>query len=133
MLKNYLAIGDTSFIEIAIDNLPSQESVEVAQKEFVNFRGKYINQAHLEWGVLAFEVLEDKQGNIFLGAREGSKGDFVPQSIVKFEPNSILFNGHDRQPPDKIFRFVRESDVAPWRLQVLNYVSKKFIEERPKS
>lgn len=131
--KNYLAVGDTSFIEIDIDNLPSQENVEAAQKEFANFRGQYINQAHLEWGVLEFEVLKDKQGNILLGARDGSKGDFVPQSVVKFETNSILFNGHDRQPPDKIFRFVRESEVAPWRLQVLDYASKQFIEERPKS
>lgn len=44
--KHYLAVGDTSFIEIDIDNLPSQESVETAQKEFTNFRGQYINQAH---------------------------------------------------------------------------------------
>lgn len=131
--KNYLAVGDTSFIEIDSNNLPSQENIETAQREFANFRGQYINQAHLEWGVLEFEVLEDKQGNILLGARDGSKGDFVPQSIVTFEPNSILFNGHDRQPPDKIFRFVRESEVAPWRLQVLDYASKQFIEERPKS
>jgi hypothetical protein len=77
--------------------------------------------------------LEDRKGNILLGAREGVKGDFVPQGIVKVEPNSILFNGHDRQPPDKIFRFVRESESAPWRLQVLDYASKQFIEERQKS
>lgn len=131
--KNYLAVGDTSFIEIGVDKLPSPESIEAAQKEFANFRGKYINQAHPEWGVLEFDILEDKQGTILLGAREGNKGDFVPQSVVKFEAHSILFNGHDRQPPDKIFRFIRESEAASWKLQVLDYASKRFIEERAKS
>jgi hypothetical protein len=52
-----------------------------------------------------------------------SQGDFVPQSIVKAETNSILFNGHDRQPSDKIFKFIRESENEPWRLQVLDYIS----------
>lgn len=131
--EDYLAVGNTSFIAIKTDNLPSQKEIEKAEKEFSEFRGKYINQEHLEWGVLEFEVLKDKEGNMLLGAREGSKGDFVPQSIIQADTNSILFNGHDRQPPDKIFRFVRDSEEAPWRLQVLDYISKKFIEERPKS
>lgn len=131
--KDYLAVGDTSFIEIEADNLPSKEDVEKAEKQFQAFRGQYSNKEHPEWGTLEFEVLNDESGNILLGARDGSKGDFVPQSIVKADTNSILFNGHDRQPPDKMFRFVRESEVAPWRLQVLDYASKQFIEERPKS
>jgi hypothetical protein len=131
--EDYLAVGGTSFIAIKTDNLPSQESLEKAEKEYAQFRGKYFNHKHPEWGMLEFEVLEDKNGNILLGAREGSKGDFVPQSIVQANTNSISFNGHDRQPPDKIFRFIRESEEAPWRLQVLDYTSKKLIEERPKS
>ena len=131
--EDYLAVGDTSFIAIKTDNLPSQETIDKAEKEYAQFRGKYINEKHLEWGVLEFEVLKDGEGNILLGARDGSKGDFVPQSIVQANTNSILFNGHDRQPPDKIFKFIRESENDPWRLQVLDYISKKFIEERPKS
>ncbi len=129
--KDYLAVGDTSFIEIDAGNLPSQKNIEDAQKEFLKFSGTYINKAHLDWGVLEFGILEDGKGNILLGASEVGKGDLVPQSIVKVEPNSILFNGHDRQPPDKIFRFVREAESSPWRLQVLDYASKRFIEERP--
>lgn len=131
--EDYLAVGDTSFIAIKTENLPSQKDIEKAEKEYSQFRGKYINEKHLEWGVLEFEVLEDEEGKILLGARDGSKGDFVPQSIIKVDTNSILFNGHDRQPPDKTFKFIRESEIAPWRLQVLDYISKKFIEERPKS
>lgn len=77
--------------------------------------------------------MNDQNGNILLGARDGNKGDFAPQSIVKVDANLILFNGHDRQPPDKMFRFVRESEVAPWRLQILDYASKQFIEDRPES
>ena len=45
----------------------------------------------------------------------------------------ISFNGHDRQPPDKIFRFVRSSETAPWRLQVTDVASPEIvIEERTK-
>lgn len=136
--KEYLAVGDTSFIEINEDSLPTQSDIERAQKEFPQFKGGYKNKKHEEWGTLEFDVLEDNQGNILLGAREVGPKDveqknFVPQGIVEVEPNSILFNGHDRQPPDKIFKFVRESESAPWRLQVLDYASRQFIEERPKS
>lgn len=131
--EDYLALGATSFIAIKTDHLPSQKDIEKAEKEYSQFEGGYINKEHLEWGKLEFKVLEDGKGNILLGAREDGKGDFVPQSIVQADTNSILFNGHDRQPPDKIFRFVRESEKEPWRLQVLDYISKKFIEERPKS
>ncbi len=138
--KDYLAFGDTSFIEINAEYLPSQEKIDEAQKLFSEFSGKYINPKRLDWGVFEFEVLKDRKGNTLLGARDGSKGDFVPLSTIKVEPHSILFNGHDRQPPDKVFRFVRESENAPWRLQVLDYASRESailhntpIEERLKS
>lgn len=131
--EEYLALGDTSFIAIKTDKLPSQTDIQRAEKEYSQLQGKYINHEHPEWGALEFKVEKNGAGNILLGAREGSKGDFVPQSIVQADTNSILFNGHDRQPPDKIFKFVRDSKDAPWRLQVLDYISKKFIEERPKS
>ncbi|MBA3238672.1 MAG: serine hydrolase [Parachlamydiaceae bacterium] len=131
--EDYLAVGDTSFIAIKTDNLPSQEDIAKAESEFTKLQGTYINQKHLEWGTLEFEVSKDKDGHILLGAKEGGKPNFVPQSIVKVETNSILFNGHDRQPPDKIFKFIRDSVNTVWRLQVLDYISKKFIEERPKS
>jgi len=131
--QDYLAVGDTSFIEINTDKLPSQANIEYAQNEFSKFRGLYINKDHLEWGSLQFDIQEDKNGNILLVAGEAGKDNLVPQSIIKVEFNAILFNGHDRQPPDKIFRFVRNSESAPWRLQVLDYASRQFIEERPKS
>ncbi|MFV0340648.1 MAG: serine hydrolase [Parachlamydiaceae bacterium] len=137
---NYLAVGDTAFTEIGKDALPAPEAIERAEKEFVRFKGRYINHEHPEWGVLQFDVLQDKEGKPLLGARDGDKGDFIPQSIIKVETHSILFNGHDRQPPDKVFRFVRNNENAPWRLQVLDFasreaqiVTKKWIEERPKS
>lgn len=131
--ENYLILGDTSFKEIDASLLPSQKDIADVEKEFINFRGQYMNDVHPEWGVFEFEIIDDKKGNILLGAREGEKWDFAPQSIVKVEPNSILFNGHDRQPPDKMFRFTRDKANDPWHLEVLDYASQQFIEKRFKS
>lgn len=131
--ENYLVLGDTSFKEIDARLLPAQKDIAKAEKEFVHFRGHYFNDEYPEYGVLEFDILDDKKGNILLGARESAEMDFAPQSIVKVEPNSILFNGHDRQPPDKMFRFTRETANDPWHLEVLDYASQQFIEKRFKS
>lgn len=135
--KEYLSLSGTSFVEVP-KNLPSEADKKHAESEYTNFSGTYVNKERPDWGVLEFRVFDDGKGNRVLAAGEGGKPDseFVPQGIVKVEANSIMFNGHDRQPPDKIFRFVRESEHAPWRLQVLDYVSKTTrppIEERPKT
>lgn len=131
--KDYLAVGDTAFIEIDVDSLPSPKSIENAQMEFEKIRGTYKNAKYPEYGIYQFDILKDQNGNIVLGACEVGQSKLVPQSIIKAGPTSILFNGHDRNPPDKIFRFVRDSEDDPWRLQVLDYASRLIIEERPKS
>lgn len=133
--NNYLAIGFDAFYEINKDEidqvLPSDNDIIHAQDEFKNMEGIYYSEAG-EHDALIFKIEKDNKGGILLCA--GEKGrDLIPQSIIKVEKNAISFNGHDRQPPDKIFHFVRDAEDKQWRLQVLDYASKKFIEERPKS
>ena len=131
--RDYLAVADTSFVEIDKSKIPSQEARKLAEKEFPKLCGEYPHEEKAEWG-LRFQIVADKNNpdNILLCCGEVGK-ELVPQSIIQVEENAILFNGHDRQPPDKIFRFVRASDTAPWRLQVLDYATKEIIEERSKS
>ena len=129
---NYLAIGFDAFYEIKKDEidrvLPSDRDIIDAQNEFKNMAGVYYSEEG-EHDALIFKIEKDNKGGILLCA--GEKGrDLIPQSIIKVEKNAISFNGHDRQPPDKIFHFVRDVEGGPWRLQVLDYASKKFIEER---
>ncbi len=132
--QEYLAVGDTSFIKTTVDRIPSDADIAYAKKEFHNFVGDYINSKHREWGIFRFDV-KGKGDDIFLCAcavEEGSQMKAsVPLGIIKVEKNAISFNGHDRQPPDKIFRFVRASESAPWRLQVTDVASPGIvIEER---
>lgn len=134
--QDYLAVGDTSFIKTTTDNIPSHEEVALAKKEFQKFAGDYINSKRPDWGIFRFDVKGEGE-NIYLCAcdveERGEVKASVPLGIVKVEPNAISFNGHDRQPPDKIFRFVRSSESAPWRLQVTDVASPEVvIEERTK-
>jgi CubicO group peptidase (beta-lactamase class C family) len=133
--NNYLAIGFDAFYEIKKDEidlvLPSNSDIIHAQDEFKNMEGVYYS-GEGEHDALIFKIERDDKDGILLCA--GEKGrKLIPQSIIKVEKNAISFNGHDRQPPDKIFHFVRDGEDKPWRLQVLDYASKKFIEERPKA
>ncbi|MBA3721194.1 MAG: serine hydrolase [Parachlamydiaceae bacterium] len=134
--QEYLAVADTSFIKTTIDNIPSKESVAYAKKEFQKFAGDYINSKRPDWGVLRFD-LKGEGDKLYLCACDVEDKSQVkastPLGIIKVEPNAISFNGHDRQPPDKIFRFVRSSETAPWRLQVTDVASPEIvIEERTK-
>ena len=134
--QDYLAVGDTSFIKTTTDNIPSEESVAYAKKEFQKFAGDYINSKRPDWGIFRFDVKGEGE-NIYLCACDVEDKSQVkastPLGIIKVEPNAISFNGHDRQPPDKIFRFVRSSETAPWRLQVTDVASPEIvIEERTK-
>lgn len=134
--QDYLAVGDTSFIKTTTDNIPSKESLAYAKKEFLKFSGDYINSKRPDWGIFRFDVKGEGE-NIYLCACDVEDKSQVkastPLGIIKVEPNAISFNGHDRQPPDKIFRFVRSSETAPWRLQVTDVASPEIvIEERTK-
>lgn len=129
---NYLAVSDTSFVEINKNRIPSDIDIQYAQNEFENLRGVYTNHEHPEHDPLVFTIEKNENGNMYLLAGEKDR-DLVPQSIVKVEKNAISFNGHDRQPPDKIFRFVRKSEKAPWQLEVTDYISvDRIIETRDK-
>jgi hypothetical protein len=135
--QDYLAVADTSFIKTSVFHIPSQDQVTIAQREFSHFSGDYINPKHPEWGIFRFKVLGEGK-NVLLGAcevqKESQVKDFVPLGIIKVEPNAISFNGHDRQPPDKIFRFVRKSEADLWHLQVTDVSSPELvIDERMKN
>ncbi len=134
--QEYLAVGDTSFIKTSIQNIPSEVDIATAKKELIKLAGDYINPKRPDWGVFRFEV-KGESDDLFLCAcdledRSQVKSS-VPLGIIKVEKNAISFNGHDRQPPDKIFRFVRKSEHSPWFLQVTDVASPEgVIEERPR-
>lgn len=115
--------------------MPSDEDIKYAQNEFKNFEGVYTNYKERQHASLEFTIKKNESGGLYLCAHEILEipRELVPQSIVKVEKNAISFNGHDRQPPDKIFRFVRDTEGKPWRLQVTDYISVNvIIEERNK-
>jgi hypothetical protein len=137
--KDFLAIGDTSFAKTTLDRIPDIEQVSFAKSQFKQFAGDYINPDEPKWGIFNFEIKGEGDDAMLCAcwAPDTSKVKdtvTVPLGIVKVEDNAISFNGHDRQPPDKIFRFVRDAEKGPWRLQVTDVASPGMvIETRYKS
>jgi hypothetical protein len=142
----YLAIGDFSFKQTDLGNIPTDEDITSAQKELAKFAGDYTNPEKPEWGVFRFDVQGDP-GNLLLRAcyvdKKSQVKALTPLAIVKVERqkehpqkiNAISFNGHGIfDIPDKIFRFVLDPK-GHWQLEVSDVftgVLGKPIETRSK-
>jgi len=134
--QDYLAIGDTSFIRASLDMIPRPDQVAFAKAQFPQLEGDYLNPLRPDWGVFRFKIIGEGENSLLSACWVADKSEekaMVPLGIIKVEreKNQISFNGHDRQPPDKIFRFVRASESDPWHLQITDVSSPEmFIEER---